>query len=135
MQRILVIETDNDIRTLLLITLQLQGYIVCGAPNGVRGAQLIREFRPDLVVVELELPLLSGWDLIRRIKYTYGQRSVPTIALTSYNHISYRLRAYLAGFDDVLIKTCELNLFIESVHTLLYRQSEGCSQDPGVALC
>ncbi|MDZ4717126.1 MAG: response regulator [Roseiflexaceae bacterium] len=135
MQRILVIEADNDIRTMLVHILQRQQYRVYSAANGVQGVQMIQDVQPDLIVMELEAPLLSGWQIMQQVKPSFDLRAIPTIALTIYSHPSYQLRAYVAGFDEVLVKPFELRQLLDSVNVLLRHRSEALSPDSRVAPC
>lgn len=123
MARILVIEDDADIRTLLLLILQRAGHIVRGAPDGARGLELASELQLDLIVIDLELPVLNGWAMIRRLKERKSTRAIPVLAMTAHEYPSYRLQALLSGFDDILSKPFDLDDFVSSVTKLLRRRT------------
>jgi DNA-binding response OmpR family regulator len=129
MARVLVIEDDDDVRTLLLLVLQRQGYLVRGARDGMRGADLVGEFQPDLIVLNLELPVINGWAVLRRIRVRRSTRRIPTLALTTQMCEYYRLQAHMAGFDEILGKPFDLSIFLNRVAQLLGQRS--APREPG----
>lgn len=115
MARILIIESDPDIRTILITALKRYSHTVRGAPDCAYGLEVDACFHPELVVIDLELPTVNGWATLRQIRARHTDANIPAIAITTHLHPTYQLRALLAGFDDVLIKPFDLDDFIASI--------------------
>ncbi|GAB4122504.1 MAG: response regulator [Roseiflexaceae bacterium] len=118
MARILVIEYDPDVRTLLLMLLQRAGHSVRGVPSGMRGLELMADIQPDLVLVSLELPVMNGWSVLRQARADHQLRRVPLIAMTTQPTPAYRIQAILAGFQDVITKPFQIDTLLQSVTVL-----------------
>ena len=116
MYRILVIEEDADIRTLLLLVLQRSRYLARGAATSRRGLELISEFQPDLVFVSLELAHMNSWALADKLKSRQSTLHIPVIALTTQElHAGASFHAYLSGFTDILSKPFNLDVVLAIV--------------------
>ena len=102
-RRILVIEDQPDARRVLQRLLQIWGYDVEAAEDGVRGVDLATRRPPDVALIDVGLPGLDGYEVARRIRATHGEH-IHLVALTGYGQPEDRERAYDAGFDLHLIK-------------------------------
>lgn len=101
---VLVVEDDRDIRALLKLTLEVAGYRVIEADNGVDGIAAARQYEPDAILMDMSMPLMDGCQSIRRIRQNPRLASVPIIACTAYNRWEWRGKAILAGCTDFLPK-------------------------------
>ena len=116
-RRILVVEDDEDGREMLRHLLQLSGHEVYEAEDGVRGLEQALALRPEVVLIDVGLPGLDGYQVARRIRAA-GHRDVVLIAVTGYGQIEDRLRAKAAGFDAQITKPVNPTVLAE----LLTRQ-------------
>jgi CheY-like chemotaxis protein len=105
---ILVIEDNPDGRESLRILLELYGYHVAVAADGLEGVQKAHQFHPDVVLVDIGLPRLDGYQVARRLRAALGKR-LRLMACTAYSDPAVRRHAFEAGFDDVQIKPMDLN--------------------------
>ncbi|TMQ25219.1 MAG: response regulator [Candidatus Rokuibacteriota bacterium] len=106
--RILMIEDDADAREVLQFALEAEGLPVAMAADGAEGIALAATTRPDVVLVDLGLPGLDGYEVARRIRDTLGDR-VRLIALTGYGRSEDRQRTAEAGFDEHLLKPVDVD--------------------------
>ncbi|HET7341498.1 MAG TPA: response regulator [Methylomirabilota bacterium] len=102
-RRILVIEDDADSAEVLQLGLEALGQHVAVAKDGAAGIALATETKPDVVLVDLGLPGLDGYEVVRQIRSALGE-SVRVIALTGYGRAEDRRRTAEAGFDGHLMK-------------------------------
>jgi two-component system cell cycle response regulator DivK len=103
-QRILVVEDQEDNRTILRDLLTSAGFKVLEAATGEEGVRMAEAHRPDLVLMDIQLPILDGYDATRRIKAQEALRAVPVIAVTSYALSGDEDKARAAGCDAYVTK-------------------------------
>jgi two-component system CheB/CheR fusion protein len=101
---VVIVEDQADARRMLQLLLESQGVMVFAAENGMEGVTLIERLRPDLALVDLGLPVMSGFDLARRIRGNPANASVRLVALSGYGQDSDVQAALDAGFDDHITK-------------------------------
>jgi CheY-like chemotaxis protein len=119
MPRILLVE-DNDMnRDMLARRLIRNGYGVSLAVDGQQGADMALSERPDLILMDMSLPVIDGWEATRRIKATSELRKIPIIALTAHAMATDRDKALEAGCDDYDTKPIELQRLLGKIETLL----------------
>jgi CheY-like chemotaxis protein len=104
MLRVLVIEDDKDSRETLRLVLEARGHRVDDAENGRAGFQKLLEVRPDLALIDVGLPDLDGYELVRAARARAEGRQLYLVALTGYSQPEDRRRASDAGFDALLAK-------------------------------
>jgi two-component system, cell cycle response regulator DivK len=121
-RRILVVE-DNE-RNLKLVrdVLQFAGYDVILARSGEQGVALAREWAPDLVLMDLQLPTMDGTEALRILRDDPLTREIPVIAVTAFAMKDDRERALRAGFDSYLEKPISVRAFPEQVRGFLHRK-------------
>ena len=121
MTRILLVE-DNDMnRDMLSRRLQRRGYEVLVAVDGRQGVEIARAERPSLILMDMSLPELDGWEATRQIKADPATQAIPVIALTAHAMSSDRDRAREAGCDDFDTKPVELERLLGKIEALLPR--------------
>jgi len=120
MTRILYIEDNDDNVYLLKLRFELtEGFEVLVAGDGEAGcAQAIAE-RPDMILMDLDLPVVDGWEAARRLKANPTTSSIPIIALTAHAMSGSREKALAAGCDDFDTKPVDFNRLIHKINTLL----------------
>src|SRR5688572_30763322 len=100
MARILYVEDNEDNVYMLVNRLQRHGFEVVVAPNGERGIEVAQGDRPDLILMDLSLPVLDGWEATRRLKASPETSAIPVIALSAHAMAGDREKALEAGCDD-----------------------------------
>ena len=118
MARVLIVEDDADIGQVLQRSLQLEGYEVVIAPDGVSALERAYDFEPDAVILDLGLPRLDGIDVAKRIR---KDSDVPILILTAREGIESRVAGLDAGADDYLVKPFERQELLARVRAMLRR--------------
>ncbi len=119
MAKILLVEDNEMNRDMLSRRLTRQGYEVVLAQDGARGVAMATEERPDLVLMDMSLPVLDGWEATRRLKSDPATRVIPVIALTAHAMAADKEKALAAGCDDYDTKPIELPRLLEKITQLL----------------
>jgi two-component system, cell cycle response regulator DivK len=119
MQRILLVEDNEMNRDMLSRRLVRNGYEVITAVDGQQGAELALSERPDLILMDMSLPVLDGWAATRRIKGYDATRGIPVIALTAHAMAGDRERAMQAGCEDYDTKPVEISRLLRKIAALL----------------
>ena len=123
MAKILLVEDNEMNRDMLSRRLEKKGYTVVMAVDGGAGLAMARSEAPDLILMDMSLPVMDGWTATREIKKDDGTRSIPVIALTAHAMASDRDRALEAGCDDYDTKPIELPRLLGKIEALLGRQA------------
>ena len=121
MSTILLVEDNEMNRDMLSRRLQRRGYEVLLAGDGAAGVALARSARPDLVLMDMSLPVLDGWEATRQLKAADDTRAIPIIALTAHTMAGDRDKALEAGCDDYDSKPVELPRLLTKIEALLGR--------------
>jgi len=122
MAKILLVEDNEMNRDMLSRRLQKRGYEVVIAMDGQQGVTLAQAEAPALIVMDMSLPVLDGWEATRQLKAAPATRAVPIIALTAHAMSGDRERAMEAGADDFDTKPVELPRLLEKIEALLTRR-------------
>jgi len=121
-KKILLVEDNEMNRDMLSRRLARRGYEVILALDGAEGVRLAREARPDLVLMDMSLPVLDGWEATRRIKAETA--TVPVIALTAHAMTDDEAKARAAGCDDFDTKPVDLKRLLAKIERWLPSGSE-----------
>ena len=121
MARILYVEDNDDNIFMLSRRLRRKGYEVVVATDGEKGVEMARTEAPSIIVMDLSLPVLDGWEATRRIKAAPGTRHIPIVALSSHAMRGDRQRALAAGCDDYDSKPVEFQRLLAKIEALLPR--------------
>ena len=119
MARILVVEDNEMNRDMLSRRLQRRGYEVMCAVDGAEGLAVARREAPGLILMDMALPVLDGWEASRQLKADPATRTIPIIALTAHATSADRQRALDAGCDDYDTKPIELSRLVAKIDALL----------------
>jgi two-component system, cell cycle response regulator DivK len=103
-KRILVVEDQADNLQILRDLLTSEGYLIVEAQDGEQGVRAAAAERPDLILMDIQLPLLDGYEATRRIKADPALRAIPIIVVTSYSLSGDEAKARAAGCDDFIPK-------------------------------
>ncbi|MFL5807815.1 MAG: response regulator [Roseiflexaceae bacterium] len=119
MPRLLVVE-DNDMnRDMIARYLEYHDYTVVTAGDGVAAVDLARDVAPDLILMDISLPVLDGWEATRRIRATPETSHIPIIALTAHAMVADRQASIEAGCDDYEAKPIDFARLLAKIRVLL----------------
>jgi CheY-like chemotaxis protein len=121
MAKILLVEDNEMNRDMLSRRLERKGYQVIMALDGADGLACARREHPDLILMDMSLPVMDGWEASRRLKADAGTRAIPIIALTAHAMAGDRDQALEAGCDDYDSKPVELSRLLGKMAALLGR--------------
>ena len=120
---ILIVEDDEMNRDMLSRRLELHGYRVLQAIDGLQGVLMAETEAPDLILMDMSLPELDGWEAARRLKATESTRSIPLIALTAHAMVGDREKALAAGCDDFDTKPIDWQRLIVKITEFLAQEA------------
>ena len=121
MSRILLVEDHEEIWDFLQRRLQRRGYEVTVATDGQQGVDKVRAERPDILLLDMNLPIMDGWTVARTLKADDTLRTVPIIALTAHAMSSDKEKALEAGCDDYHPKPVDFPQLLGQIEALLAR--------------
>jgi CheY-like chemotaxis protein len=119
MPRLLYVEDNEMNRDMLSRRLQRRGFEVLIAADGEQGVAVAAAERPDLILMDMSLPVLDGWEATRRLKAEPDTRRIPIIGLTAHAMATDRDKCLEAGCDDYDTKPVELGRLLEKIDRLL----------------
>jgi two-component system, cell cycle response regulator DivK len=124
MPKILYVEDNEDNVYMLKRRLERAGFEVLVAPDGEQGLAVAHDQRPDLILMDLSLPVLDGWEATRRLKAAEETRSIPVIALSAHAMPGDREKALEAGCDDYDAKPVKMPGLLAKIRALLPEGSQ-----------
>jgi CheY-like chemotaxis protein len=119
MAKILLVEDNEMNRDMLSRRLSRNGFEVIIAVNGQEGVDLAGSAMPDLILMDMSLPILDGWEATRQVKANPDTAKIPVIALTAHAMVQDKERALAAGCDEFDTKPVELPRLLEKINALL----------------
>ncbi|MDE1930963.1 MAG: response regulator [Alphaproteobacteria bacterium] len=124
MTKILLVEDNEMNRDMLSRRLERKGFEVVMAPDGQQGIALAASEAPDLILMDMSLPVVDGWEATRRVKADDATRGIPVIALTAHAMVGDREKALDAGCDDYDTKPVDFPRLLGKIELLLQRGKE-----------
>ncbi len=122
MSKILLVEDNEMNRDMLSRRLDRKGYQVVFATDGKQGMEMARSEAPDLILMDMSLPLVDGWEATRQLKTAPETQAIPIIALTAHAMAGDREKALAAGANDYDTKPIELPRLLEKIQVLLRKE-------------
>jgi two-component system cell cycle response regulator DivK len=119
MAKILLVEDNEMNRDMLSRRLERKGFQVVMAVDGQQGVNLAASEIPDLILMDMDLPIIDGWEATRRVKADENTRGIPVIALTAHAMVGDREKAIAAGCDDYDTKPVDFPRLLGKIETLL----------------
>jgi len=119
MPKILLVEDNEMNRDMLSRRLQRKGYTVVTAHDGEQGHLLAHSESPDIILMDISLPVMDGWEVTRLLKADQATRHIPIIALTAHALVTDRAKAFEIGCDDYDTKPVEFGRLSEKIENLL----------------
>jgi CheY-like chemotaxis protein len=123
MAKILLVEDNEMNRDMLSRRLERRGYQVLIAVDGGQGVAMAQSEAPDLILMDMSLPVLDGWEVARQLKAAPETRGIPIIALTAHAMVGDRKKALEAGCDDYDTKPIEFPRLVEKIEALLGKEA------------
>jgi two-component system cell cycle response regulator DivK len=123
MAKILVVEDNETNQKIIVRRLEKRGYDVVIASDGQEGVDQGRSQAPDLILMDMSLPIIDGWEATRQLKAAAETQRIPIIALTAHAMVGDREKALAAGCDDYDVKPIELERLLGKIEALLARAS------------
>lgn len=117
-RKVLIVEDDSNIAELLHLYLEKEGFETAVAADGGKGVELFRSFRPDLVMLDIMLPVMDGWAVCRKIRET---DKTPIIFLTAKGETADKVNGLEMGSDDYIVKPFEMKEVLARIHAVLRR--------------
>jgi two-component system, cell cycle response regulator DivK len=117
-KKILIVD-DTDWNRDLLVQLLEDDYDIVQAVDGVEAVKQAAAVRPDLILMDLGMPVMDGWEATRRIKADPAVKDIPVIAVTSHAMVGDEIAAREAGCDDYIAKPVDENALMEKIRRLL----------------
>ncbi|HUQ48959.1 MAG TPA: response regulator [Gemmatimonadaceae bacterium] len=133
MHRILLVEDNEMNRDMLSRRLMRKGYEVIIAVDGEQGVAMAKSEAPDLILMDMSLPIIDGWEATRSLKGAEATKAIPVIALTAHAMSTDREKAMEAGCDDYDTKPIELSRLLEKMQALIGRKNETIASSGGNA--
>ena len=122
--RVLLVEDNYDNYEMVRFLLERAGYTVIGARTGREAVSAAKEHKPDVILMDLSLPEMDGWEAAREIKNDPEIANIPLIALTAHTLPGDRKKALESGFDDYISKPINVPAFYDIVKDVLNKKPE-----------
>ena len=116
---VLIVEDAEDSRYFMRLELEQLGYLVLEAENGEKAVEVAQRERPDIILMDLTLPVMDGLAATEKIRATDGLSGVPVIAVTAHQETDFRTEAKAAGFDAYVTKPIDIPWLSELINGLL----------------
>lgn len=123
-KRVLVVDDDQDNRTIVCEILRVKGYETLVTTNGQEAWDQIQKHLPDLVIMDMSMPKLSGWELAKKLKADHSTASIPLVAFTAHAMAGDEAKARAAGCDDYLSKPCAPQDLVAAVRKWLKEEKK-----------
>jgi two-component system, OmpR family, response regulator VicR len=124
-RKVVYIEDEEDMISLVRLILERKGYEIKGATGGREGLEIINEYKPDLVLLDLMMPDIDGWDVYQQMKSDELLRDIPVIIVTAKaQNIDKVLGLHIAKVDDYISKPFSPNELVESIERVLNQKNK-----------
>lgn len=117
-RKVLIVEDEANIAELLHLYLEKEGFETQVASDGGKGVELFRSFHPDLVLLDIMLPVMDGWSVLKKIRET---DKTPVIMLTAKGELGDKVQGLEGGADDYIVKPFEMKEVLARIHAVLRR--------------
>ena len=116
---VLIVEDSDDARYFMRLSLEQLGYLIIEAENGATAVEIAQLERPDIILMDLSLPILDGIAATEKIRASDGLQGVPIIAVTAHQETDFRVGAKAAGFDAYVTKPIDIDFLGDLIQGLL----------------
>lgn len=122
MTKILLVEDDFMLQEILAERLQLRDYQVVLGNNGAEALQLVGQEKPDIILMDLRMPVMDGWEATKRLKSDPQTKNIPIIALTAHALVGDREEGFEAGCDDYETKPVDFSRLLVKIEDLINKK-------------
>ena len=116
---VLIVEDSDDARYFMRLALEQLGYLVVEAENGARAIEVAQRERPDIILMDLSLPIMDGLAATEKIRANAGLNGIPIVAVTAHQETYFRVEAKAAGFDAYVTKPIDMDFLGDLINGLL----------------
>ena len=116
---VLIVEDSDDARYFMRLALEQLGYLVVEAENGARAIEVAQRERPDIILMDLSLPIMDGLAATGKIRASEGLNGIPIVAVTAHQETDFRVGAKAAGFDAYVTKPIDMDFLSDLINGLL----------------
>lgn len=120
-QKVLIVEDDSNIAELLHLYLEKEGFETKVAKDGGKGVEYFRSFQPGLVLLDIMLPIMDGWSVLKKIR---EESTVPVIMLTAKGETEDKVTGLESGADDYIVKPFEMKEVLARIHAVMRRSGQ-----------
>jgi CheY-like chemotaxis protein len=131
MARVLVVEDQDENLDLMVYLLTAFGHETLVARDGAEGLAVAAQTRPDLIVMDLQMPVMDGYEAAARLKADPGLARIPLVAVTAYAMVGDQERILQRGFDGYLTKPIDPEVFVSELERHLASRAPARTQPPG----
>src|SRR5689334_15267332 len=124
MSKILVVDDEEHIVMILKDSLEFSGFQVVTAFDGKEALEAIAREKPELIVLDIGMPKVDGWEVCRRVKADEATKHIPVIILTAYAQTSDQKKGAQLGADRFITKPCDLTYLVEEINALLAKKTK-----------
>ncbi len=117
-KKVLLVDDEPDVLEMYTMRLEVTGYQVVTADDGEKALGLAKSEKPDLIILDLMLPKIEGFDVCRMLKFDDEYKNIPIVILSALGQSSDRQKAMQAGADDYFIKPVDFNEFLKRLKEL-----------------
>jgi two-component system phosphate regulon response regulator PhoB len=121
MRHIVIIEDESDIANLLACRFGSEGFRVATASDGRAGLHAVHLYRPDLIILDLLLPTMNGWEVCRSLKANLATQDIPVIIVSAIGSTEDRIALLEMGVDDFIVKPCSVKEVVARARAVLRR--------------
>lgn len=118
-QTILIVEDSEDARYFMRLALEDLGYLIVEAEDGAKAVELAQSERPDIILMDLSLPIMDGIAATEKIRACTELKGIPVVAVTAHQETDFRAGAKAAGFDAYVTKPIDINFLGELIKGLI----------------
>ena len=123
MAKVLVVDDEEHILMILKDSLEFSGFTIVTATNGEEALEAVAKENPELLVLDIGMPKLDGWEVCRRLKGDPKTKALPIIILTAYAQTSDQRKGVELGADRFITKPCDLTYLVEEINALLKKKT------------
>lgn len=116
---VLIVEDSDDARYFMRLALEQLGYLIVEAENGAKAVEMAVSERPDIILMDLSLPIMDGLAATEKIRATDGLSAIPIVAVTAHQETDFRAGAKAAGFDAYVTKPIDIDFLSDLIKGLL----------------
>ena len=120
-RKILVVDDEKELIRLITFHMTLAGYAVLAAKNGIEALEICEQEKPDLIILDIMLPRIDGWEVCRRLKQNPHTRTIPIIMLSALSEVDDKLKGFNLGTDDYVTKPFSPRELVVRVKRVLAR--------------